>query len=104
MIILSLVLLSLILFLALRSILISVFIYYGWMHEQYEPTYPLAWFPLKTKLKRMQQAGILSFVEYEPSISDTEGNHCCFCLEIIHDKTVVAQIYCGHEFHKECFR
>jgi hypothetical protein len=64
MIVLSLFLLGLVLFITLKSVVINLLIYYGIIQERVEPTYPLAWFPLKTKLKRMQQHGVLKYVEY----------------------------------------
>lgn len=74
------VLVTLIFFILLKNVIYNVLVYYGHVNERREPTFPLGWFALKTRLKRLQQAEILKFTRYEPSFSDTEGNHCCFCL------------------------
>ena len=68
---LSLILVALILFIVMKNIIYNILVYYGHVNERNDPTYPLGWFALKTKLKRMRQNRILKFIEYEPSLSDT---------------------------------
>jgi hypothetical protein len=101
---LCLVLVLFVLFVVFRNVLLSLLIYYGYLQERGEPTYPLTWFAYKTKIKRLTQHRIVRYRHYEPSLTETEeGNQCCFCLELLRERSTVAELYCGHEFHKECF-
>lgn len=61
---LSVVMATLVLFLLLKNVLYNLLIYYGYINERREPTYPLNWFALKTKLKRLRQMEILKFTSY----------------------------------------
>lgn len=102
MIILSLSFLLLVLFVVLKPIAIAIFIYYGWRQDFSIPTYPLTWIQLKIKIKRLVEMKFLKYIPHDPII-ETEDNHCCFCLENLLKGNTIAQLYCRHEFHKECF-
>lgn len=102
MLILSISFLLLVLFVVLKPIAIAVLIYYGWRQDFSAPTYPLTWIQLKIKIKRLIEMKFLKYVSHDPVI-ETQDNHCCFCLENLQKGNKIAQLYCRHEFHKECF-
>jgi hypothetical protein len=63
----------------LKPIAINIMVYYGWMNEQTQPTYPLTWFQLKVKLKNLIQNKILKFTNYV-ELTTIDEVDCCFCL------------------------
>lgn len=81
------ILVAIVLFYLLKYVIYNILVYYGYVNSRVEPTYPLGWFALEIRLKRLRQIGVLTFTRYERSFTDTEGNHCCFCLEELHHKT-----------------
>lgn len=62
---LTLLLVGTIIIIILRNVLASVLIYYGYMEDRIEPTYPLPWFAYRTKIKRLQQIGVLKYIKYK---------------------------------------
>lgn len=92
----------LILVVVLRPILRALLVYYGWQQQRGDFPYPLSWFNLKIKLKRLTELGYLRYVAHR-RLPDDE-THCCFCLEVLQQGRTAAQLFCLHEFHSECFQ
>ena len=71
MISLCFLLIGVILFVAARNLCLSVMIYYGHVEPRGEPNYPLSWFVLKTKLKKLMQMGVLKYLKYQSYFTET---------------------------------
>jgi hypothetical protein len=99
---LSVTLVLLILVIVLRPVVRALLVYYGWQQQRGEFAYPLSWFNLKIKLKRLGELGYLRYVAHR-RLPDDE-THCCFCLEVLQQGRTAAQLFCLHEFHSECFQ
>jgi hypothetical protein len=67
MLILSVSFFLVIVFIILRPILVAAMIYWGWRTDLTVPTYPLSWFQLKVKIKRLVQTRFLKYVPHQPT-------------------------------------
>lgn len=53
MLLLSVSFFVIILFIIIKPAIIALMIYYGWRNDHVVPTYPLSWFQLKIKIKKL---------------------------------------------------
>jgi hypothetical protein len=63
MLLISLSFFLIVLFIILRPVVVAIMIYYGWRQDLTAPAYPLGWFQLKIKTKRLVQ---MKFLQYIP--------------------------------------
>jgi hypothetical protein len=76
---LSISLFVLIVFVVMKPLLISILVYYGWVHQRDDFVYPLSWLNLKIKLKKLIDYGYLKYIVHSNKDEEDE-THCCFCL------------------------
>ena len=64
MLLLSVSFFLIILFIIVKPAIIALMIYYGWRNDHVAPTYPLTWFQLKIKTKKLVQWKFLRYIQH----------------------------------------